>query len=111
MVMIRTRTTVKLTRTIFLHLTFLPSKRVIQVEVLDAAQAEAAGIAMEQLQAAAMERARTEATAIRITGAQELVCDINGVYKLLKEGKWPAWKQCNARHQYQLYLYRASTNQ
>ena len=46
----------------FLHLTFLPSKSVIQVEALDAAQAEAAVIALIKLPAAAMERARTNKT-------------------------------------------------
>ena len=42
----------------------------IQVKALDAAQAEAAVIEVEQLQAAAIEDACTEATAIQITRAQ-----------------------------------------
>ena len=80
----------------------------VQVEALGAAEAEAAVIEVEQLQAAALERARTDAAAIRITGAQGVNTGaINGVYKLQKEGKRPVWKQCDA----ELYLYRASTNE
>ena len=83
----------------------------IQVEALNAAQAEAAVIELEQLQAAAMELARTEAAAIRITGAQGVEAGtINGVYKLQRNEKWPEWKQCDAeRHRFN-YLHCASNN-